>query len=518
MEPFLFNATPKISEAPNMESPQKKAATERTNSGAEKSFTTHLDKAVKEQQESPQSKTTSQDPVTSSSQTSSTESENPEVETIDDSITSQEEAASGAKKMAPVADQGTMAQLQAKNNSNIIVANILAQTTGQANSTAQQTGNNPNTLNANILAQATDQPTLTPQQEAALLQQLTDAPETFGSIGSATKGNQNQDSILGAQIQKILDGVNNPQQVVVRGSQRNVDSTQQAITAAITKSNLGDSQQNGGAIGLQQVAPLTNSNETISLRTNQKNELGSQRQDSSEQFIVAKANRNAVAGIGNFASNSTTDQGQNGQQATQQNTLIPLTQTSISETPSSFSQLITPAFNTPLTSSSLNLNGLPQTTLPSGNVVYEEQVMQQIQHQFNINANKAQSNINIRLHPAELGELKISLAIKEGTVRVNVIAQSHQTQEILERNMPKLKAILEEQGLFVDDISITQASQSAQDFNLFDEQFAGNSDYYPKSQKQNQPFADFDLQLSERVIHDTTVSSSQTTTSVNLTI
>lgn len=495
MEPFLFNVAPQRSEAPKISASQKKAAPEAVDTRAEKSFTNHLEKAVKDQQQdNPKSSVTTEDTETTNKDGIS-EKEPHHAQNINEASDSLSPENSKSAKI--------LAQFSAQNSV----------TTLEKTAILQQAVSNSAPNSANLLTQAKESPIITAQQ-------LAGTSETFGATELAAKDNKAQTSILGAQIQKILDGINTPQQIVIRGNQINTDPTQQPVTTEIAQNNLSTNvQQSSMAAATQTVTnALINSNEIGSLRSSQKNDLGSHRQDTSEQFIAAKANRNIVTGVNSNANNPSTNQGQNEQLLSQQNPNVPLTQTTISDNPLPFSQVIVPSLNAPLSSSSLNLNGLPQTTLPSGHVVYEEQVMQQIQHQFNINASKAQSNINIRLHPAELGELKINLMIKEGTVRVNVVAQSHQTQDILERNMLKLKTILEDQGLFVDDISISQASQTDQDFNLFDEQFAGNPDYYPKDHQQNKSFSDFDLHLAERAVEDTFGSAPQTASSINLSI
>jgi flagellar hook-length control protein FliK len=122
-------------------------------------------------------------------------------------------------------------------------------------------------------------------------------------------------------------------------------------------------------------------------------------------------------------------------------------------------------------------------TLPSGTIVQEEEVIRQLTERFQISSKNMDSKINIKLHPAELGELKIDLTVKEGSIRANIVAQSQQTLEILEKNIPKLKALLENQGFSIDQISVTAESESVNDFDLFDRQLFSQNDYTPKNQK-----------------------------------
>lgn len=121
--------------------------------------------------------------------------------------------------------------------------------------------------------------------------------------------------------------------------------------------------------------------------------------------------------------------------------------------------------------------------LPSGTIVQEEEVIRQLTERFQITSKNMDTKINIKLHPAELGELKIDLTVKEGSIRANIVAQSQQALEILEKNIPKLKALLENQGFSIDQISVTAESDSVNDFDLFDRQLFNKNDYTPKSQK-----------------------------------
>lgn len=121
--------------------------------------------------------------------------------------------------------------------------------------------------------------------------------------------------------------------------------------------------------------------------------------------------------------------------------------------------------------------------LPSGTIVQEEEVIRQLTERFHISSKNMDSKINIKLHPAELGELKIDLTVKEGSIRANIVAQSQQTLEILEKNIPKLKALLENQGFSIDQISVTAESESVNDFNLFDQQLFSQNEYTPKNQQ-----------------------------------
>lgn len=122
-------------------------------------------------------------------------------------------------------------------------------------------------------------------------------------------------------------------------------------------------------------------------------------------------------------------------------------------------------------------------TLPSGTLVHQEEVIRQIAERFQISRRDLDTRVNIQLHPAELGELKIDLTVKNGTISANIVANSQYTQEIIERNMAKLRTVLESQGFTIDDITVTAKSESADDFNLFDQQLFSRNDYTPPAAK-----------------------------------
>ncbi len=133
-------------------------------------------------------------------------------------------------------------------------------------------------------------------------------------------------------------------------------------------------------------------------------------------------------------------------------------------------------------------------TLPSGTVIQQEEVIRQISEHLQLSRRALDTRVNIQLHPAELGELKIDLSVKNGSVRANVVASSQYAQEIIEKNMVKLRTILEGQGFTIGEITVTSKSDTAGDFNLFDRQLFSQDDYTsPSAKKSRTPEAFFTL-------------------------
>lgn len=119
--------------------------------------------------------------------------------------------------------------------------------------------------------------------------------------------------------------------------------------------------------------------------------------------------------------------------------------------------------------------------LTTGALQMEDNVVHQFMARFQLGRRLAESTINIKLHPAELGELKIDLAVKEGAIKVSVVAQSQQVQEIIERNIARLRTLLEDQGFSLDNVTVTTESDSVSDFDLFDRQLFSQHDNLPDS-------------------------------------
>jgi flagellar hook-length control protein FliK len=134
---------------------------------------------------------------------------------------------------------------------------------------------------------------------------------------------------------------------------------------------------------------------------------------------------------------------------------------------------------------SSTLGATQPITLPSGTIIQQEEVVRQIIERMQINRRDSDTRVIIQLHPAELGEVQISLSVKEGTIRANVVASSQYAQEIIEKNMGKLRTVLENQGFTIDQIAITSKSDTTGNFNLLDRQLFSKNDYTPSSSKKS---------------------------------
>lgn len=123
--------------------------------------------------------------------------------------------------------------------------------------------------------------------------------------------------------------------------------------------------------------------------------------------------------------------------------------------------------------------------LPFSTVVSENEILQQVVNRFRISQHMQDSKITMRLHPAELGNLKIDIHLKDGTLNANIVAQSQQVHEILDKNMPRLRALMEQQGLELGDIIIKIDSDVPSENSHFDQQLAEHSFFSEQNSKRS---------------------------------
>jgi flagellar hook-length control protein FliK len=109
----------------------------------------------------------------------------------------------------------------------------------------------------------------------------------------------------------------------------------------------------------------------------------------------------------------------------------------------------------------------------------ENAIVNQVMQRFHINPNSPSSKIVVKLYPEELGELKIDVQMKDGALKANIVTQTQQAQQALEKYIPKLKSFMEQQGLTVDDILVTNNSDDVGGHELFQEDFVDNNDFTP---------------------------------------
>ena len=93
--------------------------------------------------------------------------------------------------------------------------------------------------------------------------------------------------------------------------------------------------------------------------------------------------------------------------------------------------------------------------LRDGSNVPEGRVVQQTIDHLTLHARGESSSVTVKLHPEELGELQLRMVMEGDQLKVHLQAQSQQVQEVLERNFPRLRDALQDQGITVDDFQVS---------------------------------------------------------------
>lgn len=122
-----------------------------------------------------------------------------------------------------------------------------------------------------------------------------------------------------------------------------------------------------------------------------------------------------------------------------------------------YSQVPTPAAQTPLAAGSASL--LASISTPVTDANWGQQVSERVQ----MMASGHHRTAEIRLTPADMGPLRVQIAIEDG--QTNVIFQSHHaaTRDALDLALPRLRELLAEQGLTLGEASVSEQDVSAGD-------------------------------------------------------
>jgi flagellar hook-length control protein FliK len=268
--------------------------------------------------------------------------------------------------------------------------------------------------------------------------------------GGEGKSPNHRDTMLG-QLQHIIANSSETGRVAINASQQS-----SAYSEATASSSLSTVAQ---FIGLNSsvIKPFGTTTEKPG------HQLSGLRQNIHQQYYEAK--------IGQFSSqNAGAEENQAQNEAGRQTASLaaastPASMATVADSGITFHQtLVTGQEPAPLMATETG-RAIP---LPGATQVHDQQVMQQVIERFQLNKRPLETHINIRLHPAELGALKIDLTVSEGSIRASVVVQNQQVQEIIERNLARLRSILEGQGFTIDSLVVTSESETVDEFNHFD--------------------------------------------------
>jgi len=89
-----------------------------------------------------------------------------------------------------------------------------------------------------------------------------------------------------------------------------------------------------------------------------------------------------------------------------------------------------------------------------------ESIMNQIEDVIKVIQKENLTEMELQLHPASLGTVKVALAAREGVITATFTAENEAVRAALETQMVTLKQSFEEQGIKVEAVEVTVASHA----------------------------------------------------------
>lgn len=146
-------------------------------------------------------------------------------------------------------------------------------------------------------------------------------------------------------------------------------------------------------------------------------------------------------------------------------------------------------------------------------LVYDEtDIMRQIVDKFTLQTRQQSSRIAMQLHPAELGEIKIEVMVKGDVLKATIIAGSSGAGEIIDRNLYRLREMLEAHGLQIDDLNVYSEDSELADFSFQQDHLFHEQNDQPNEKNRSNKIS------FETAIEDASPSQNGNQEGVNLTV
>ena len=111
-----------------------------------------------------------------------------------------------------------------------------------------------------------------------------------------------------------------------------------------------------------------------------------------------------------------------------------------------------------------------------------DSIMEQIKDSIKVLTNQDSTEMELQLHPASLGSVKVSVAAKEGVITASFTTQNEAVKNAVEAQIVTLKENLNAQGIKVEAVEVTVASHAFEQ-NLNQNGNEGNTDSQLSGQK-----------------------------------
>lgn len=84
-----------------------------------------------------------------------------------------------------------------------------------------------------------------------------------------------------------------------------------------------------------------------------------------------------------------------------------------------------------------------------------EQIMEQVSESLRMTMNEDITEMEMQLHPASLGNVRVQVAAKDGVITASFTTENQQVKEVLEAQIIQLKDQMNEQGIKVEAVEVT---------------------------------------------------------------
>jgi len=324
----------------------------------------------------------------------------------------------------------------------------------------------------------------------------TEAPAISSQSGNASKA----ETILLQQIQQIIDEGKNVGDISIKASNTNVPGDKEQVNnlQALSSMILNETEPETIQVRQSNTIQMLPEEQKVVTLNNKSSKPESSRQEITEQFLNAKFDEAKTDGEQPSTSQHNNQKGSDSQnKSNSMNPAITSAATigEIDTNESGFTQQLR----------SIDISATQNTSTVEGkfapgatqNLVPEKELVDNLIQRFNVNPRLQTSKLTMQLHPVELGQIKIDILVKGDSISANIVAQSQQVLETLDKHMNRLRSVLEDQGFKIATFDITLQTDEDKQQNLFQEHFDSQQQFTNNFNNSSVPDEDsFDLLLN----------------------
>ena len=109
--------------------------------------------------------------------------------------------------------------------------------------------------------------------------------------------------------------------------------------------------------------------------------------------------------------------------------------------------------------------------LPSGLEIPHSHILNQVVHRLTGQRALESGTVTLRLHPAELGELRMEIRVEQDNIKAHITTQNPQVQEILDQHLPRLREALQQQGMSLAQMTVSLSTEQDGSQPFFQDHF-----------------------------------------------